>query len=309
MYRYTFRDIPKIYNRQYQEKIAKFTKIESLYNNLEKQRYLKNTLILGTGTFGLGIGATVASKKWFSEKYNQPQALEKPVDRALWYGVGMLALQGIAAGPQFGRTNRAKLYWDRFILCRPSLDRNIKNVRPHFLNQFAGYSLQYHFDFLSFTRFFARQFFVFGTGLALANMDLNPAQLGVTYTTTAACASLAVCSLACLRRKDITKFIYNFGLFPGLYGCLGFLLYKQNDQQFIKNGEQYKVLGVPTNISDEWLKFNRNDVKYVVTAALITSLLVDIALLRIWQAGKLSGAPIAFLVGALQAQIYETDFL
>ena len=151
MYKYTFRDIPRIYNKQYQDKISKFTKTESLYNNLEKPNYLRYTLQLGAGTFGIGIGATYASKKWFSEDHSKPQFFDNKSDRALWYGVGMFTLQAITAAPQFGRTNRAKLYWDRFILCRPSLTSSLTHLKPHFLNQFAGYSLQYHFDFLSFS--------------------------------------------------------------------------------------------------------------------------------------------------------------
>ena len=107
-------------------------------------------------------------------------------------------------------------------------------------------------------------------------------------------ASLLTCALACLVRKDITKYMYVYGLFPGLLGLTGFNLHNRNFT------EKIKFSGVPENKIPAQ---SYNDVKLAMIGLALLSIIADVYLLKLWKVGKITGASLAYLTGAAYGEV------
>jgi len=288
------KDFRRIYQKMYLDKMATYTRNEGLYHNLDKMRYFKNTATLTAAVATVSTAGTYALAKNESTNLYQKR-YGGPFEMAC-FGFGLFILQRGIRSSYWPRA--IPKFYDKFLICRPALNLNLKSLYPHLLNPLAGESLvRKSTSVISSWSSHLTSLFLLGAVLSTA--DMSASQLACTYLSAGTIASLTVCSLACLRRLQIQKFIYNYGAVSGLHGLLGFQLFNWSST------EPLKISGVYRHDTEKYLNIQSNYAAYAVTAMMIGVLVADVAFLRIWSAGKLSGTAVAFLVGATQAQVHS----
>lgn len=306
-----------------------------IYNNLEYKTYFKSSAIVAGLVYLASLGTTALinyraqgqvytpKSKIEIERYiNNPNLsgsentvnFLKSINKGIWVaGSVLLVHKVLIKNPTWRRLIRERKYFDLYYIPRPIRGLSFNHLRREVVPHFTSPTIFAHF--IQYDKTWYHLFILSCAYFYCTNYEFNFSNLVNTYVSTAAVSSLATCAVACLAKNRVQKFTYLYGMGPGLFGLLGFEMFfhknsgvgaanlKQLDDTNRNEKFQYKILGVESQIDETFSKiFNPETAKVFMAASLISGLLFEAFVLRIWLSGKMTGSCLAFLAGAGQGQ-------